>query len=107
MSRPQPSQRVGERTKKIERGTNKGMHAEQKTTGVGSICYASVDGRSKHASQKKSWRGNGTPRLKARLKARLVWLNFEMKRRQLTFPLASSLSISTRIAAYYDSMNPW
>lgn len=96
MSRPQPSQRVGERTKKIERGTNKGMHAEQKTTGVGSICYASVDGRSKRASQKKSWRGNIMPRLKARLRARLVWPNFKMKRRQLTFSVAPSLDISTR-----------
>lgn len=47
MSRPRPTERVGERTEKIERGASKGTHAEQKTTGVGSICYASVEGRSK------------------------------------------------------------
>lgn len=107
MSRPQPSQRVGERTKKIERGANEGMHTEQKTTGVGSICYASVDGRSKHASQKKSWRGNVAPRLKARLKARLEWPSFEMKRRQLTFSVASSLGMFTRITACCCLVNPW
>jgi hypothetical protein len=37
MSRPRPTERVGERIEKIERGASKGTHAEQKTTWWGAM----------------------------------------------------------------------
>jgi hypothetical protein len=57
MSRLRPTERVAQRIGRSGRGaskgTTKGTHAEQKTTAVGSKCYASVEGRSQRASTRK------------------------------------------------------